>query len=95
MDKITIITLTTKKNIVSDNNIIKFPKDFKQQITTDSIPVDKILRGADKANLKETVVIGFDDKGEFYFASSEADGGTVLWLLEKAKQHLLNVEIEQ
>ena len=39
------------------------------------------------------VVLGFDDDGELCFASSIADGGTVIWLLEQAKLALLNVEI--
>ena len=35
------------------------------------------------------VVMGYDDDGEFYFASSIADAGSVLWLAEKMKQVLL------
>jgi hypothetical protein len=72
-------------------DIIKFPKTFNEPLTTDKVPINKVLSGADKANLKETVVIGYDEKGDFYFASSEADGPSVLWLLESAKKELLNV----
>ncbi len=76
------------------NNVIKFPKEFKLQLTSDPVPVKNVLLGADKAQLKETVVIGWDEKGDFYFASSEADGPSVLWLLEKAKQELLKINNE-
>lgn len=74
------------------DNIIKFPKDFKPTLTYEDIPTRNILLGADNSDLEEVVVIGFDKDGELYFASSKADGGTVLWLLEKAKQLLLNVQ---
>ena len=74
------------------NNIIEFPN--KQVITDQRVPVKNILLGADKAKLKETIVIGWDEEGEFYFASSEADGANCLWLLEKAKMELLNISTE-
>jgi hypothetical protein len=74
------------------NNVIEFPN--KQIITDQRIPVKNILLGADKANLKETIVIGWDEEGEFYFASSEADGPNCLWLLERAKLELLNISTE-
>jgi len=39
--------------------------------------------------LKSVLVIGYDEAGEEYFASSIADGGDVLWLLERCKQELM------
>lgn len=72
------------------DNIVNFPG--KQVITDKPVPVKNILLGADRANLKETIVIGFDEDGEFYFASSEADGANCLWLLEQAKLRLLNTK---
>ena len=43
-----------------------------------------------KGKLAGVVVLGFlDDGTDTYFASSYADGGTVLWLLEKLKLKLL------
>ena len=36
------------------------------------------------------VAIGFKNDGEFYFASSLADGGDVLWLMELAKRALMD-----
>lgn len=60
-------------------------------ITTLDFPPDKILTKA-LDRLEQVVVIGFDKEGDFYFASSKADGGSVLWLLEKAKKMLLEYE---
>jgi hypothetical protein len=40
--------------------------------------------------LKAVVIIGYDEDDNEYFASSIADGGTVIWLMEKMKLALLN-----
>lgn len=53
------------------------------------IPSDRVLESA-KGQLEGVVVIGWDKEGEEYFASSIADGGDVLWLLERCKQELLD-----
>ena len=47
-----------------------------------------------KGKLDNFVIVGWDKEGELYFSSTQADGGDVLWLLEKAKQALLNVELD-
>lgn len=47
-----------------------------------------------KGKLDNFVIVGFDKDGELYFSSTQADGGDVMWLLEKAKQALLNVELD-
>jgi len=60
-------------------------------ITKLDLPVDTVLEGA-KDKLEGVVLIGYDNDGELYFASTYADGGTVLWLMEKAKKALLEVE---
>ncbi len=59
-------------------------------ITHLDLPVGRICDGA-KEKLDEggVVIIGWDKDGELYFASSFADGGEVIWLLEKAKAALL------
>ena len=36
------------------------------------------------AGLETAVVIGFTSDGEFYLASSAADGGNIAWLLTRA-----------
>ncbi|MCW2309720.1 hypothetical protein [Rhodobium gokarnense] len=61
-------------------------------ITCLDLPADRVL-DACKGNCSDGVIIvGRDDDGELYFASSIADGGAVLWLLEMAKKHLLENE---
>lgn len=57
-------------------------------ITKLDLDPDRVLDSA-KGKLDSAVVIGFDKDGDLYFASSKADGGDVLWLLEKAKKELL------
>ena len=61
-------------------------------VTSLDLPTDRVLDGAKGDCSKGVVVMGFDDEGELYFASSIADGGTVLWLLEMCKMRLLEVE---
>jgi len=58
-------------------------------ITRLDMPPEKVLHAALDADMEGVVVIGWQE-GEFYAASSIADGGEVLWLLEKLKQHLLD-----
>ena len=60
-------------------------------ITKLNIPAERVLRKAQEEKLSEVVVIGWDEDGEAYFASSVADGGEVLWMLELAKKRLLEV----
>jgi len=57
--------------------------------TSLDLPADRVLDSAKDYVTGGVVVMGWDDGGELYFASSIADGGEVLWLLEKAKQTLL------
>ncbi len=61
-------------------------------ITTLDIPPDRVLEQA-VGKLERVVVVGYDKEGEEYFASSFSDGGTVLWLFERAKKKLLEVEL--
>ena len=62
-------------------------------VTRLDIPAERVLRQAGESGLETAIVIGWDSDGEFYFASSAADGGDVLWLLEVAKKKLLEVEL--
>lgn len=62
-------------------------------ITTLDIPAERILSSAIEKGIETAVVVGWDKEGELYFASSVADGGEVLWLLEKAKQALLKSDV--
>ena len=60
-------------------------------VTKLDLPVDRVLEGA-KDQLEGVVLLGYDKEGEFYFASTYADGGNVLWLLESMKKQLLNID---
>ena len=55
------------------------------------LPAQRVIDAATKAGLKDVIIIGYDADGDEYFASSIADGGSVLWLLERMKLQLLKV----
>ena len=56
-------------------------------------PVDRVLDGA-KEQLTGVIILGWTHDGEAYFASTLADGGEVMWLLEKCKKDLLDAAEE-
>ena len=56
-------------------------------VTRLNLPPDRVLEGA-KDHLKDVVIMGYDHDGKEYFASSIADGGAVLWLMERMKRKL-------
>ena len=60
-------------------------------ITKLDLDPDRVLTQA-IGKLQGCLVLGFDQDGEFYAASSYADGGNVLWLLEMGKKRILEVE---
>ncbi len=63
-------------------------------VTKLDLPPNRILSKALDGNLQSVVLMGYDEDGEFYFASSQADGGDVLWLLELAKHQLMAIHEE-
>ncbi len=60
-------------------------------ITSIPIPVERVLQAAIEAKPKYVMIIGEDADGELYFASSESDGGSALWWMEKAKRALMEI----
>ena len=62
-------------------------------ITRLDIPPDRLLEDLIGTGLEGFVVMGHDAKGEEFFFSTYVDGGTVLWLIERCKLHLLQVEV--
>ena len=68
-------------------SIVDFPG-----VTRLVIPAERVLEWASKKDLKSVVVMGYTEDGDEYFASSIADGGEVVWLIERAKLKLLTVE---
>ncbi len=59
-------------------------------ITKLDLDPDTVLQ-INKGQLEGVVIMGWDKNGKEYFASSYADGGTVLWLVERLKKALLEI----
>ena len=60
-------------------------------ITRHDLPPNRILKAAIDADLKCVLILGFDKEGEEYLASSLADGGDAMWLMERCKMRLLEI----
>lgn len=65
---------------------------FLNNETSLDIPADRVLEAA-VGELDSAVVIGYDKDGNLYTASSLADGGDVLWLLELCKNRLMKCNL--
>ena len=72
---------------MTQNNVL-----YLRGITKLDLPPDRILEQA-IGDLQGVVVLGYDKEGNEYFAASYADGGEVLWLMERLKKKLLEVEV--
>jgi len=59
-------------------------------ITSRDIDPERVLIKA-QGQLQAVVVIGYDQDGDLYVATSYADGGDMLWALEQAKEKLLEM----
>lgn len=55
---------------------------------------DRCLQAA-IGQLTDVVIAGYDKDGNEYFASSDPDGGAVIWLLERAKLKLLTTDASE
>lgn len=72
---------------MNDNsNVVELPV-----ITKLDIPVERILNNALDADLERVVIVAETKEGSRYFASSVADGGTVMWMMELAKAGLIEI----
>lgn len=60
-------------------------------VTRADMPVQVMLDGAKRADLKNVMIIGEDADGELFFSSSARDGGWVLWWMEQAKHAMLEI----
>lgn len=65
-------------------DIINLPTE-----TTLDIPADKVIAAVAKHELVEVVVVGWRPDGDLFVAASSASGATSLWLLERAKQRIM------
>lgn len=54
----------------------------------------RVLEQALETGMSAVVVIGYDKDGGEYFASSLADGGDVVWHMERAKFKLMVIADE-
>ena len=68
------------------SNVIDWPG-----ITTLDLEPDKVLQGA-KNQLDDVLVLGWDKDGLLWISGSKAKKADALWLLECAKQSLLEAE---
>jgi hypothetical protein len=59
-------------------------------ITTLSLDPDRLLEKA-IGKMDRVMIIGIDKGGDEYFASSDPDGGTCIWDMERAKLKLLRL----
>lgn len=57
-------------------------------ITKLDLDPDMVLENC-KGKIEGVVILGWNADGEEFFSSTYADGGTVLWLLERCKKQLL------
>jgi len=53
------------------------------------LPAKAVLEGAID-RITRVVVMGYDKEGDYYFASSIAEGPDILWLLEQYKKRILS-----
>jgi hypothetical protein len=60
-------------------------------VTKHDLDPDIVLENL-KGQLEGFVLIGYTPDGEEYFSSTYADGGTALWLIERCKKALLNID---
>jgi hypothetical protein len=63
-------------------------------VTALDVDAGLVLSDAAGASLTDVVVLGYDADGDEYFASSMADGGSVLWLMERLKAELLRTTVD-
>ena len=60
-------------------------------VTSLDLDVERVLKAAIDAKPAYVLVIGEDENGALYFASSKSDGGEALWWMEKAKRALMEI----
>ena len=59
-------------------------------VTRFNLDPDVVINAAE-GELDAVIIAGLDKEGNYYFASSIANGPEVLWLIEKMKQELMDV----
>jgi len=74
-----------KPNEPEKDNVVLF-----DGITLLDLPADLILKKAIDHGMSEVVIIGYDNNGDEYFASSDAEVATALGYLAGAQHKLFN-----
>lgn len=59
-------------------------------VSTLPLDPDRLLQKA-IGELDRVIIVGIDKEGQEYFASSDPDGGTAIWDMERAKLKLLRL----
>ena len=67
---------------------------YLNMISRNDLLPDQVLDAAKDFGLTQVVVMGYDAAGSEYMASSAADGGVGMWLIERCKHRLLEVASE-
>lgn len=67
-----------------DNKIVKFTIPYKNDKS-----MSRLKKCFAEDDLTEAVIVGFSEKGDFCMYSNEVSRKDTLWLLEKAKQYIL------
>jgi hypothetical protein len=79
-----MVDMTNKAKIIPLGNVTRL-----------DLPVNTVLDSA-KDILEGVVILGFSkEDGSLYFGSTYADGGEVIWLLERCKLALLDMTSEE
>lgn len=60
-------------------------------VTFLDLDANLLVKSALDEDLETLIMIGCTKAGDFYFKSNKADGGEVLWWLEKAKWKLMQI----
>lgn len=74
-----------------DNEVIQFTGLIKLDSDIEIEVVD-VLEGALKENLKTAIVIGEEEDGTLYIASSEGRLSKIYWLLALAQKEVLDTD---
>jgi hypothetical protein len=64
---------------------------YLNTVTKLDLPAARVLSEAQGADLEDVVICGYDEGGEFYFASNKANGAEALWLLQLAIHKLMKI----
>ena len=71
---------------MSDDNVEILPV-----VTSLACPAERILKAALDANMKDVIVLGFDENDNLYFSASNPDAGNVFYHLEMARHRLIKI----